>query len=123
MRRIVVDTNVPVVANGRTDASNGGRPPSIDCRLAAIDFLEETLATRCVLLDLAGEIQAEYRRYLSPTGQPGVGDRFYLQILMSAPARVERLELRQDAFGAYADFPETLRWTALIQAIVNSQQW
>ena len=33
------------------------------CRLAAIDFLEETLATRRVLLDIAGEIQAEYRRY------------------------------------------------------------
>jgi hypothetical protein len=105
MRRIVVDTNVPVVANGRTDVSNGGRPPSIDCRLAAIDFLEETLATRCVLLDLAGEIQAEYRRYLSPTGQPGVGDRFYLQILMSAPARVERLDLPHRA-GVYEDFPD-----------------
>jgi hypothetical protein len=103
---VVVDTNVPIVANGRPDASIGSRAPSVACRLAAIDFLEETLATRRVLLDVAGEIQAEYRRYLSPTGQPGVGDLFYLQMLMSAPARVERLELPRDTAGAYKHFPD-----------------
>ena len=70
MRRVVVDTNVPIVANGRPDPSNGGRTPAPTCRLAAIDFLEETLARRRVLLDLAGEIQGEYRRYLNPRGQP-----------------------------------------------------
>lgn len=106
MSHIVVDTNVPIVANGRPDPSNGGRAPSVACRLAAIDFLEETLATRRVLLDIAGEIQAEYRRYLSPTGQPGVGDRFYQQILMSAPVRIERLELPRDTAGAYEHFPD-----------------
>lgn len=109
MTRIVVDTNVPIVANGRPDPSNGGRTPSTACRLAAIDFLEETLARRRVLLDLAGEIQAEYRRYLSPTGQPGVGDRFYQQLLMSAPAQVERLELPRDGDHDYRDFPEDPR--------------
>jgi hypothetical protein len=103
---VVIDTNVPIVANGRPDPSNGGRAPSVACRLAAIDFLEETLATRRVLLDIAGEIQAEYRRYLSPTGQPGVGDLFYLQMLMSAPARVERLELPRNPAGAYKHFPD-----------------
>jgi hypothetical protein len=103
---VVVDTNVPIVANGRPDPSRGGQAPSFACRLAAIDFLEETLATRRVLLDIAGEIQAEYRRYLSPTGQPGVGDRFYLQILMSVPARVERLDLPRDTAGAYEHFPD-----------------
>jgi hypothetical protein len=103
---VVIDTNVPIVANGRPDPSNGGRAPSVTCRLAAIDFLEDTLATRRVLLDIAGEIQAEYRRYLSPTGQPGVGDRFYLQMLVSAPARVERLELPRGTTGAYEHFPD-----------------
>jgi hypothetical protein len=100
-----VDTNVPIVANGRPDPSNGGRTPAPTCRLAAIDFLEETLARRRVLLDLAGEIQGEYRRYLDPRGQPGVGDRFYLQILMSAPIRVERIDLPRGADGMYSDFP------------------
>jgi hypothetical protein len=104
--RVVVDTNVPIIANGRPDPSNGGRVPTVACRLAAIDFLEETLATRRVLIDIAGEIQAEYHRHLSPRGQPGVGDRFYLQVLMSAPERVERLELPRDATGAYEHFPD-----------------
>ena len=101
-----MDTNVPIVANGRPDPSNGGRRPAPTCRLAAIDFLEETLTSRRVLLDLAGEIQAEYRRYLNPRGQPGVGDRFYLQILISAPRHVERIDLPKNERGAYVDFPD-----------------
>ena len=101
-----MDTNVPIVANGRADPSKGGRSPSLTCRLAAMDFLEETLRTRRVLLDLAGEIQVEYRRYLNPKGQPGVGDRFYLQILMSAPAHIERIDLPRGADGAYHDFAD-----------------
>ena len=108
MTRVVIDTNVPIVANGRPDPSNGGRAPSIGCRLAAIDFLEETLVARRVLLDLAGEIQTEYRRYLNAHGQPGVGDRFYQQLLMSAPARVERVDLPRDTTGAYEDFPKDI---------------
>lgn len=53
-----VDTNVPIVANGRSD--NGEHLPSIACRLAAIEFLESLLTGGVVLLDLEGEIQAEY---------------------------------------------------------------
>lgn len=109
MTRVVVDTNVPIVANGRPDPSNGGRAPSIGCRLAAIEFLEETLASRRVVLDIAGDIQAEYRRYLHAKGQPGVGDRFYQQLLMSAPARVERLDLPHEPTGEYVDFPKDIK--------------
>jgi hypothetical protein len=105
VRRIVIDTNVPIVANGRPDFSNGGKAPTTACRLAAIDFLDETLRRRRVLLDLAGKIRAEYRRYLNPDGQPGVGDRFFLQILVSAPTRIERIDLPRDAQGSYRDFP------------------
>jgi hypothetical protein len=58
------------------------------------------------VLDLDGEIQQEYRLYLDPSGQPGVGDRFYQMILNSAPSRVERVELPTDPLtGEYADFP------------------
>ena len=105
MKRIVVDTNVPIVANGRPDASNGGRQPSPRCRLAAIDFLEETLKRRRIVLDLAGEIETEYQRHLRPSGEPGVGDRFYFEVLRSGTERIERLELPRAATGAYADFP------------------
>jgi hypothetical protein len=75
------------------------------CRLAAIEFLQEVLASGCVVLDLAGEIEAEYHRYLSPRGQPGVGDRFYLEVLNSAPGRIERVPLPKDEAGEYKDFP------------------
>lgn len=99
MRR-VVDTNVPIVANGRkTNAS-------IDCRLAAVEFLNALITKGRVVLDLGGEIQEEYHRYLNPKGQPGVGDRFYKMILESAPSRVQRIELtRNAATGEFDDFP------------------
>jgi hypothetical protein len=75
------------------------------CRLAAIEFLQEVLVRGCVVLDLAGEIEAEYHGYLSPRGQPGVGDRFYLEVLNSAPGRIERVPLLRDDAGEYQDFP------------------
>lgn len=105
MKRAVVDTNVPIVANGKADGSAGNRIPTPDCRLAAIEFLTSLLDGGRVLLDSAGEIQAEYRRHLSPAGQPGVGDRFYQVILQSAPQRVKRVDLPKEADGSFSDFP------------------
>jgi hypothetical protein len=99
-----VDTNVPIVANGRADDTGGGLP-SAHCRLAAIDFLESILEDGRILLDLAGEIQAEYGRHLRPAGQPGVGDRFYQSVLHSAPQRVERMALPKRVDGSFADYP------------------
>jgi hypothetical protein len=73
--------------------------------LAAIDFLDSLLKGGRVLLDLAGEIQAEYARHLRPAGQPGVGDRFYQAVLHSAPQRVERIVLPTAPDGSYVDYP------------------
>lgn len=101
MRR-VVDTNVAIVANGRAGHS-------VLCRLAALQFLDALVRRGRVVLDLAGAIQEEYRRYLSPTGQPGVGDRFFQVILQSAPSRVERIELARNELGEFLDFPEDPR--------------
>jgi len=106
VKKVVVDTNVPIVANGRPDPSNGGKSPSPACRLAAIDFLEETIERRKVLLDLAGEIQSEYRSHLDPSGEPGVGDRFYQQILYSAPTYVDRVDLPRGPDGEFEHFPK-----------------
>jgi len=103
--RCVVDTNVPIVANGRPDTSRGSRQPTPGCRLAAIDFLENILRNGRILLDAGGEIQKEYRAYLHGSGQPGVGDRFYLEVLRSGPNRVERIDLPKRADGSYEDFP------------------
>jgi hypothetical protein len=103
--RCTVDTNVPIVANGRPDPTEQSRRPSIDCRLKAVARLTELRAHGTILLDMAGEIQKEYRRYLSPSGQPGVGDLFYREIINSAPGRVERVDLPQLPSGEYQDFP------------------
>ena len=105
MRRWVVDTNVPIVANGRPDPGDA-RLPSLSCRLNAVRFLQRLLNTDRVLIDLAGEIQTEYRTYLNPNGQPGVGDRFYQEVLHSAPSKVERIDLPKLESGEYADLPQ-----------------
>ncbi|MGH7069565.1 MAG: hypothetical protein ACREFO_06065 [Acetobacteraceae bacterium] len=107
MKPWVVDTNVPIVANGRSDGPDERRPSTM-CRLAAVNFLEMILKSGRVLLDMGGEIQAEYQRYLSPRGQPGVGDRFYLEVLRSSPRRVQRVELPRRSDGEYADIPQAL---------------
>lgn len=103
MKRWVVDTNVPVVANGRDDGEQSVSP---ECREATIHFLRRILAKKeKVVLDEAGEVEKEYRRYLKPSGQPGVGDRFYLAVLSSLCQRVE-LPRRPDS--EYADLPQAV---------------
>jgi hypothetical protein len=103
----VVDTNVAIVANGQSERPEE-KPPTIQCRKAAVIFLMELLASSKILLDLDGEAQGEYRTYLNPRGQPGVGDRFYLEVINSAPDRVERIDLPRREDGEYADLPQAL---------------
>lgn len=103
----MVDTNVPIVANGRSTPDDA-RPPTITCRVAAVEFLQELANAGRLIVDLSGEMQAEYRRHLNPTGQPGVGDRFYQIILHSAPTLVERIDLHRRADGEYAALPQRL---------------
>lgn len=107
MIRCVVDTNVPIVANGRADLG-GAQLPSPGCRLAAVTFLRELARTGRAVLDVAGAIQEEYRRHLNPRGQPGVGDRFYQVVLHSAPHLVERVDLPLRENGEYENLPQSL---------------
>lgn len=107
MTKVVIDTNVPIVANGSSMGS-GGRGPSASCREATIRFLMQIRKSGRVLLDQEGAVQAEYRRHLNPSGQPGVGDRFYQEVLNSSPNRVERIDLAKRADGEYLDLPQAL---------------
>lgn len=107
MIRCVVDTNVPVVANGRP-AGRCAHNPTVECRIAAVQFLQEVIAEGRLVLDVAGDMQAEYRRNLNPAGQPGVGDRFYQVILHSAPHLVERIDLPKRTDQEYAALPQSL---------------
>lgn len=105
MKIWVVDTNVPVVANGRDD---GDRPVASMCQEATIKFLDELLEHGKVLVDEAGEVLAEYKRYLKPSGQPGVGDRFYEQLLRNI-SRIERVELLVDSDNEFEDLQSEIR--------------
>jgi len=71
MAAVVMDTNVAVVANGRATQA-GDR-----CVNACIAKLIEMREQHQVLLDDRGLILEEYRRHLSPAGQPGAGDAFF----------------------------------------------
>lgn len=104
--RFVVDTNVAVVANGRVSA--GERQHSPSCRLATVQFLNLVVNQGRVVVDAAGEVRAEYRHKLRPSGQPGVGDLFYREILNSHPNRVESISLEKLENGEFADCPASL---------------
>jgi len=70
MKAAVVDTNVPIVANG---AANHATP---DCVLRCVDRLEMVIKKEKVLLDDGMHILHEYMGNLSMSGQPGMGDFF-----------------------------------------------
>jgi len=82
----VVDTNVAVVANRRSPQA------SMDCILSCVESLEQMVRQGQVVLDDRWAILSEYMRYLSRTGQPGVGDAFLKWILTNLGNR-DRCEL------------------------------
>ena len=69
--RVIVDTNVPLVANGTADQA------SEDCVETCIDRLMQiTEGNVKLVLDNQRRIIEEYRNKLNPGGFPGVGDAF-----------------------------------------------
>lgn len=67
----VMDTNVAIVANGKSPQAGD------QCMGTCIRTLLELQQQHRVLLDELGLILEEYRRHLSPSGQPGAGDVFF----------------------------------------------
>ena len=68
---IVIDTNVAVVANGKSQQA------SPQCVAHCVTSLRRIRENCCVLLDGGNAILNEYRRHLSHSGQPGPGDAFF----------------------------------------------
>lgn len=66
-----MDTNVAVVANGRTPQAGQ------KCVEACVSSLVALRERHAILVDDRGLIFDEYRRHLSPSGQPGLGDAFF----------------------------------------------
>ena len=102
--RIVVDTNVLIVANGNNDQADP------ECELACIEMLEgATKGKETVLLDASGLIMDEYEGYCSYSGVPGVGDLFFkfLHDHQYSEASVVRIPIQQtpDREGGFANLP------------------
>ena len=66
-----MDTNVAVTANFMASQAD------LACEEACIRAIRQVQAERKTLLDNQGLILEEYRRNLSHSGQPGLGDAFF----------------------------------------------
>ncbi len=73
--KVIVDTNVPVVANKQSLQA------SPDCVMRCVTRLRAIQRTGCVVIDDEWHIINEYRDNLREQGQPGVGDAFFLWLL------------------------------------------
>lgn len=102
--RYLIDTNVPLAANGASDAQP-------QCMLAAVQRLRQLQQQEILILDDTFLILKEYQNKLSPSGQPGVGDAFLLWAWRNHtnPQRCELITLEPDVdkdFTAFPDDPE-----------------
>lgn len=73
--RVIVDTNVPIVANGREIRASPG------CAISCVRKLLEIQQSHTIVLDGGWHILREYLLRLRSDGQPGVGDAFLKWVL------------------------------------------
>ncbi|MEI7645114.1 MAG: hypothetical protein WCJ55_12635, partial [Chloroflexales bacterium] len=100
---VVVDTNVPITANGQAEHA------SLACQLACVTFLRMVQSQRRISVDRRGLIFQEYRRQLSPNGQPGLGDAFFKWLWdnQANDQVCEQVSITPTADGRdFAEFPD-----------------
>ena len=73
--KFVVDTNVPLTANGRAEQA------SLSCINRCARRLDEIMKQHTLVLDDAWRIIKEYQNKLHSSGQPGPGDAFFKWVL------------------------------------------
>jgi hypothetical protein len=104
LNSFVIDTNVAVVANRRSPQA---RP---SCVLACVNALDKLVKAGRIVLDDQSEILDEYRKNLSLSGQPGLGDAFFKWVWQNQATieRCERVVIRSKGSGAkdYIGFPD-----------------
>jgi hypothetical protein len=107
MSTFVVDTNVPIVANGEADHVIDPK-----CVLASLAALRKVTKRGVLLLDSAGLILKEYRasRHLRLSGQPGAGDAFvkWAHDNQANPRRCRRIAVtpNPDDDTDFVEFPD-----------------
>ena len=100
---VVVDTNVPVVANGNSAQA------SAECVLACTVRLRQLKEDGRLVLDDKWLILGEYKANLRSQGQPGVGDAFLKWVLtnLSNPDRCELVAITPTSaeLDDFVEFP------------------
>ena len=102
---VVVDTNVPLVANGKAEQAD------LKCEVACVRKLIQIQSEQRTLLDDKMLIMGEYRRNLSHSGQPGVGDAFFKWLWENQAneqhCRIVPLTIHSDR--GFVEFPDDAR--------------
>jgi hypothetical protein len=104
MAAFVVDTNVPIGANGRSHADPA-------CVIACIEGLAAVCSEGVIVLDDAMRILKEYMDHLSLGGEPGAGDAFVKWVwnVQGDDRRCERVVLTpryENGAENFAEFPD-----------------
>lgn len=82
MNLFVVDTNIPIIANGGTHVGDECREACVDKILEITKQDQKKKRKRMrIAIDDRWKILQEYQRNLSSRGQPGVGDGFLKWVL------------------------------------------
>lgn len=103
MSYVIVDTNVPIVANQKSSQA------SPQCILNCIQRLREIIGGQKILvLDEKGLIFEEYKKNLSLSGQPGVGDAFFKWVHDNRynPDRCQLVPITEISEYNFAEFPQ-----------------
>jgi len=105
--KVIVDTNVPVVANKAAPQA------SAVCVTMCVRRLRDIQQNHTLVLDDGWHILREYQANLSSSGQPGVGDAFLKWVLTnrSNPHRCEQVCITPTGTdlppGRFVEFPVT----------------
>ncbi len=99
---VIMDTNVAVVANGKTGQA------SSHCIRECIAKLRHIQDECRLLLDDRNQIINEYRNNLNPSGQPGTGDAFFLWLWQNQANHeyCRKVEVNPHASRGFEEFPE-----------------
>ena len=103
MMAVIVDTNVPVVANGQSPQASPNCVDTCINRLERIIRGEEKL-----VLDDRWIILSEYIQNLRSSGEPGAGDRFLLWILMNKDEQCDLVSIMSvdGSENEFEEFPD-----------------
>ena len=99
MREVVVDTNVALVANRRSEQASAA---CIDQCMAELDHIQKSGR---VVLDQGGLILKEYAKKLHFSGQPGAGDRFFKWLRDHRMTRSRTVRITEHPERGFEEFP------------------